>query len=382
MNRLFSYGSKPLNIVVTGGSGFIGQQLFTAGRARNDICYEGGHNMLNIDLAPPREKDDDIPYLKADLADAEDTARVFHEAKAKLGGIDAVLNMVAAVSYTRPYSFLQKVNVQTAVNIASETQKRNALLVHMSGTAVHGNHLAEAIKETDPLNPVEPYGKSKAEAEQEIFKQVYGHNLRALIFRATAPVGPGLDSAGINGLYNMILEKPLVFATKGSKVTYVSTQDVARAFIFAAEHQDKVLRGRETLADIVYNLGVHDPFTDKQAGEHLVASILGEGKKKVIEISYWFVRAGSYGMHWQNSVANFFREHRKEPEMCPNLAKLIQGQHYQDPAKFSRHFEENRFWFKHDTPQKVLDTGVIYKFRTSWQDVEPPERIKELMQKG
>lgn len=381
MERLLSYCLQPKKIVVTGGSGFIGQQLFMAGRTMNDICYQGGHRMLNIDLAPPREKDDEIAYLKADLSDPEDTARAFIEADLKLGGIDAVLNMVAVVSYTRPYDFLEKVNVRTAVNIASEAQKRNALLVHMSGTAVHGNNLTEAIKETDPLNPVEPYGRSKAEAEQEIFKLIHDQDLRAIIFRSTAPVGPGLDTAGINALYNMILEKPVVLATKGSKVTYVSTEDVARAFIFAIEHEKKILNGKETLADIVYNLGVHEPFTDKQAGEHLVASILGEGKKKVIETPYLFVRTGSYFMHWQNSIANLWREHKKEPEMCPNLAKLIRGPHYQNSEKFNQHFEKNGFWFKYDTPQKVLDTGVVYKFQTAWCDMEQPERIKKLMEK-
>ncbi len=336
--------------------------------------------MLNIDLAPPREKNDEIRYIKADLSDPEDTARAFREAHETLGGIDAILNMVAVVSYTRPYDFLEKVNVKTAINVAREAYPRNTLLVHMSGTAVHGNNLEGAIKETDQVNPAESYGKSKAEAEKEIFKLVHDKNLRALIFRSTAPVGPGLDTTGINGLYNMILEKPVVLATEGSNVTYVSTEDIGRAFIFAVEHEKKVLNGKEKLADIVYNLGVHEPFTDKQAGEHLVSSILGEGKKRIIEIPHWFVLGGSYFIHGLNSFANLFREHKKEPEMCPNLAKLIKGPHYQDPSKFIKYFEENGFWFKHDTPQKVLDTGVLYKFKTEWKDREQPKRIQKLME--
>ena len=363
-------------IIVTGGSGFIGQQLLQAGMKIDDSCYSGGHWMINIDRFEPKINYENIPTLTADLADPESTSRIFNEAVGKLGGVDYVFNMVAKVSYTLSFRKLEGPNVRTAVNIANQAAKYDAFLIHMSGTAVHG-HVDRAIKETDPLDWVENYGKSKAIAEEEIFKISKNKNLRSLIFRSTAPIGPGLETAGINELYKMITNQ--VFATKGSKVTYISTEDVGRSFVFAAENQDKVWKNPEYLSDMVYNLGVEEPFTDKQVGEHLIKIILGEGKKKVREVPHWVVQLGSYPIQMSNGFLNIFRKQPKEPKMAISLAKLIKGPHFQDPTKFKQNFEG--FHFNHPTPEDVLNTGVKYKYQTEWKDKEKTKLVEELLKK-
>ena len=72
---------------------------------------------------------------------------------------------------------------------------------------------------------------------------------------------------------------------------------------------------------------------------------------------------------------------RQEPDICPSLAELMKGMHYQDYTKFEKHFENNGFKFNYPTPEEVLDTGVVHKFRTEWSHLEPPERIKELIKR-
>jgi nucleoside-diphosphate-sugar epimerase len=66
-------------IVVTGGSG-------KAGRAVIRDLLDHGYDLLNVDLAPPREEL--CPYLEADLADLGQTFEV-------LGGADAVVHLGA-----------------------------------------------------------------------------------------------------------------------------------------------------------------------------------------------------------------------------------------------------------------------------------------------
>ena len=60
-------------IVVTGGSG-------KAGRAVIQDLLEHGYEVLNVDLAPPRE--DLCPFLEVDLADMGQTFEVLNGAEA------------------------------------------------------------------------------------------------------------------------------------------------------------------------------------------------------------------------------------------------------------------------------------------------------------
>lgn len=364
-------------IVVAGGSGFIGHQLL-------ETTHEAGHHVINIDLRPPVSSISEIETIDGiDLSRPDSTDNAFNIAEQKLGGkIDAVFNMVAIVSYTKSDRELAGPNVISAKNIAYQAARRKAFIIHMSGTAIHG-HVNHAIRETDSVNPVEAYGRSKKAAEKEVFEEISKRNSRALIFRSTAPVGPGLDTAGINGLYRMIMDQPFILATRGSNVTYISTEDIARAFVFAVENERKVLpESRDKLSDIAFNLGVEEPFSDRQAGEYLVESILGKGKKPVIDVPYWLVLASSYPIQWANSLRNLLRERKQEPDLAINLAKLMKGPHFQDPAKFNHYFSNNGFKFKHPTPGEALDTGVVYKFETEWMDKEPTERIKVLMKRN
>lgn len=379
MERFLSYGREPKKIVVTGGSGFIAQQLLK-------VCSEAGHQVVNIDLSKPRNKQyQHIPYVEADLSDPMSTHQAFSEAKRHLDGkIHYVFGLAAVVSYTKPYKMLEGPNVNATYNVAKECSNHNAFFVHMSGTAVLG-HVDRAMLETDPHNSVEDYGLSKAEAENKIYRLANSEGLKAIIFRATAPVGPGLETAGINNLYKMILNQPFILAAKGSNVTYVSTEDIARAFLFAAENQQRVYHSPTSLDKIVYNLGVHKPLSDQEMALHLIASIVGEGKKKVIEVPHWLVQGGSYFMRTGNIFANaarfVARRKRQEPDICPSLARLMKGPHYQDYTKFEKHFESNGFKFNYPTPEEVLDTGVVHKFKTEWSHLEPPERIEELVKK-
>lgn len=379
MRRFYTAGREARNIIVTGGSGFLGQQLLK-------VCSEAGHQVVNVDLSKPRnEQYQTVPYVQADLSDPLSANHAFSQAKEYLDGrLDDVFHMAAVVSYTLPYKMLQGPNVTAAYNVGKECINHGAFLVHMSGTAVLG-HVDRAMLETDKHDPVEDYGLSKAAAERKIYRLANSEGLKTIIFRSTAPIGPGLETAGINNLYKMILQQSMIPAAKGSNATYVNTEDIARAFLFAAENQQKIRHAPDSLDKIVYNLGVHKPLSDKEMAEHLVASIVGEGKKKVIEVPHWFVQAGSYFIRTGNVFANAARfiagRRRQEPEICPSLAKLMKGQHFQDYTKFERQFENNGFRFKYPTPEDVLDTGVVHKFKTEWSHLEPPERIKELIKR-
>lgn len=363
-------------ILITGGSGFLGVEFL---RYANNENYR----VINLDLVKPKKKSSIITLGRTDLSDAIITSEKFNRAAQIMGGIDYIFNLASKVSYTTSYKNLFETNVRSAFNVTHECAKYGSSLIHMSGTAIHG-HVDRAIRETDLFQPIENYGKSKAEAEKEIFRISKNKKVKSLVFRSTAPIGPGLDNAGINEMYKMVMNEPILPASKGSKVSYVSTRDIAKAFFFAAENFDMIWKEPETLSDNAFNLAVPQAFSDRESIEYLVKTIHGDKKKKIIEISPHLIHLGSYFIQGGNSIQNLFRKNKKEPKMAVNLAKLMKGPHYQDMGKFEHIFqsqihEQKRFKFDHPTPQDVLDQGTVYKFQTEWENKEPTNHIKNLM---
>jgi nucleoside-diphosphate-sugar epimerase len=85
-------------VVVTGGSG-------KAGRAVVRDLVQHGYNVVNVDIAPPRERD--APFLRADLTDLGESYEVLRDA-------DAVVHLAAI-----PAPGLQTDEVTFRVNMAS-----------------------------------------------------------------------------------------------------------------------------------------------------------------------------------------------------------------------------------------------------------------------
>lgn len=383
-------------IIVAGGSGFIGQEVVRAALNTRDTAYRGGHTVINIDMRPPRPlperlgRNNDyfdvgthprVKFIQADLADPDQTARAVADAAKWAGEINCVANLAGLVRYGERYERVEAANVKTVRNLVRECAARKILFTHLSGTAVHGNGLRAAIKETDAVNPIEGYGRSKMEAELAIFREVTEHGLRAVVFRSTAPVGPDVQAGDMNKLYEMIVSSPIIPAVKGSNVTYVSTEDVGRAMVYAMENVEAVTpRDPGRLSDVICNLGVEKPFSDAQVAAHLQRSILGKVKKPIVVLPAAVVIAASYVMTLEARCENLVRRNKKDPVVHYELAKLFKGSHYQDPAKFRRLFEANGFRLKHDTPEKVLDTGTVYKFLTDWAERPKSEGMQTLIQ--
>jgi len=144
-----------MNILVTGGSGFIGTNLVT------DLLKEG-HDVTIYDKQKS-EKHPDI-CIVADVRDKEKLTR-------SMGGIDAVYHLAAEHrDDVQPSSLYYEVNVGGAENIVRALKKNHVnRLIFTSTVAVYG--LNSGIPSEDShVKPFNDYGKSKYEAET-IFNQ-------------------------------------------------------------------------------------------------------------------------------------------------------------------------------------------------------------------
>ncbi len=79
-----------MKIVVTGGSG-------KAGRAAIRDLLEHGHDVLNVDLVPPRSSDSPAPFLPADLTDLGQTIEALSGGE-RMRGVEAVVHLAAIPS--------------------------------------------------------------------------------------------------------------------------------------------------------------------------------------------------------------------------------------------------------------------------------------------
>jgi nucleoside-diphosphate-sugar epimerase len=140
-----------MNILITGGSGFIGTNLVT------DLLKEG-HNVTIYDKLKS-EKYPDI-CIVADVRDKEQLSQ-------SMRGVDAVYHLAAEHrDDVQPISLYYEVNVGGAENIVYALKENDVnRLIFTSTVAVYG--LNSGIpNEDNPVNPFNDYGKSKYEAEK------------------------------------------------------------------------------------------------------------------------------------------------------------------------------------------------------------------------
>jgi len=155
-----------MNILVTGGSGFIGTYLVT------DLLKEG-HSVSIYD----KQKSETFPdhCIIADIRDKEKLTRA-------LRGYDLVYHLAAEHrDDVRPISLYYDVNVGGAQNLLYALDKNSVKkLIFTSTVAVYGLNAGKP-DEDSPLKPFNDYGKSKYKAEAVFNDWAASDNSKTLV---------------------------------------------------------------------------------------------------------------------------------------------------------------------------------------------------------
>ncbi len=264
-----------MNILVTGGAGYIGshtvQALLAAGH--KVVIYDDlmkGH----VDALP--ESNDQAKFFLGDIADRDFVTSVIKEEK-----IDAVVHFAAASlvgeSQTNP-AFYYNNNVAGTlalvdVLIATGVKK----LVFSSTAAVYGEPAVTPITEDMALQPTNVYGRTKLMIEQLLadYSAAYGLNYVALrYFNAAGAIESGLigeDHEPETHLIPLILQTALgqrsaiaIYGTDyptpdGTCIRdYVHVCDLADAHVLALKH---LLAGGTSR---IYNLGSEQGYSVRE----------------------------------------------------------------------------------------------------------------------
>ena len=270
------------NVLVTGGAGYIGSHCCKELHSRgfNPITFD---NLVYGYEDFVRWGD----FYRGDLANLQDLTTCF-----KQNRIDAVIHFAAYAyvgeSVTDPLKYYAN-NVRNTVHLLQAALARDVrYFIFSSSCATYGIPESVPIDETHPLNPINPYGRTKQMVET-ILKDcdaAYGLRYNSLRYFNAA----GADPEGEVGekhhpethLIPLILD---VAAGKSRDIKifgndyptadgtcirdYIHVTDLARAHVLALE---RLLDGA---ASDFYNLGQGQGFSVKEVVEQ-IATITGE----------------------------------------------------------------------------------------------------------
>ena len=264
-----------MNVLVTGGAGFIGSNLVRLlRRDRPDwtvvnldkLTYAGNAESL-ADL----RDDPKHVFVRGDIADAELVAGLLRE-----HAIDAVFNLAAESHVDRsilgPGIFVETNVSGTQVLLDCARQAKVKRFVQISTDEVYGSLGATGkFSEESPLKPSSPYSASKTAADLLVL--AYGHTfgLDVVVTRCSNNYGPYQFPEKLIPLMiaNALEDKKLPVYGDGMQVRdWIHVEDHNRALLAALE------KGK---AGEVYNLGSDNEWPNIQIVARLL-EILGKGR--------------------------------------------------------------------------------------------------------
>lgn len=222
-----------MNYVITGGAGFIGSHLAKA-------LLEKGHSVNIIDNLSTGAKSnlggilEKISFHDIDVLDYKSLEKV-------LEGKHGIFHLAALTSVPESYlkqSEYHDVNVKGTENIFQIAKKFHIKTVFASSSSVYGNTKNIPTPESEKRDPINPYGKTKLEAENLAIH--YSKHCDIVGLRYYNVYGKAMINTGagvITQFYrNVQRKKPPVIDGDGTQLRdFVHIDDVVRATIFAME---------------------------------------------------------------------------------------------------------------------------------------------------
>lgn len=223
-----------MNVLVTGGAGFIGSHLTAA-------LLKAGHSVRVLDNFSTGKRSNlaglSVELIEGDVADWE-------VVKTAVSGCDIVYHQAALVSVPQSIAnptLNHRANITGTFNLFEAARVAGVRrVVYASSAAVYGNLPGLPKTESDPLDPITPYAMAKRSAElmAAVYHASYGMDLVGL--RYMNVFGPRQDPSspysGVLSIFcrNSLTNTPLLVHGDGEQTRdFVYVADVVQANLLA-----------------------------------------------------------------------------------------------------------------------------------------------------
>ncbi|HYZ28995.1 MAG TPA: NAD-dependent epimerase/dehydratase family protein [Thermoleophilaceae bacterium] len=217
-----------MNILVTGGTGFLASHLIPA-------LQRSGHAVRAL-VTPSA---DPTLLMEADVDVREGDVRQPDTLAAAMRQVDAVFHLAAAIGVRRPLSEYYAVNVTGTENVSRAALAAGVKrLVYVSTTSVYKQGLGVPVGEDFPLEPLpDPYPVTKAAADALVQRMIAEDDLPASIVRTSTIYGPD-DHLNFGRIAERLLGgRSIVIGSGRNRVPFTNVDDVVQGLLLVLEHE-------------------------------------------------------------------------------------------------------------------------------------------------
>lgn len=214
-----------MRILVTGGSGFLGQHLCRA-------LLSAGHELINIDLKPFSE----VNTVVGNILDEQLLDRV-------MAGQEVVFHLASLIqageSVEKPKIYIENNILGTLAVLEAMRKHQVKKFLFSSSAAIYGEPLRTPIQEDDRTIPINPYGVTKLAMEGLVSSYVYSYGITGVALRYFNLYGPGEnhepETHAIPRFIQQIArdEEVTVWGDGSNKRDYIYIDDVVKAHLLA-----------------------------------------------------------------------------------------------------------------------------------------------------
>ncbi|PIN98908.1 MAG: UDP-glucose 4-epimerase GalE [Candidatus Diapherotrites archaeon CG10_big_fil_rev_8_21_14_0_10_31_34] len=228
-----------MRILVTGGAGFIGSNAV-------DFLVEKGFEVNVIDdLSRGFKKllNKKAVFFEGSFGDKKVLVKA-------LEGVEAVIHFASFIypeeSIKKPAEYYKNNVVNTVVLLEEMRKRKINKMVFSSSCSVYGEPKSIPVKETNPLNPITPYGETKKVIEKILELYFHSFGIKSICLRYFNPFGPKeLHKPEIHAIPNFIKavlqDKPIKVFGDGNQIRdFIFVEDLAKAHVLALNKLDEI----------------------------------------------------------------------------------------------------------------------------------------------
>lgn len=274
-----------MNVLVTGGAGFIGSHV-------TDLLIAEGHSphvLDDLSSGSPKNVPSGVPLHVCDIRSDEAARLMSREAFDVLFHFAAQMDVRKSVADPRHDA---DVNIGGFLNLLEAGRKAGLekVIFASTGGAIYGEPLVTPQDEQHEQRPLSPYGITKLATEKYLGYYAQQYGIESVCLRYANVYGPRQDSHGDAGVVAIFTERllggeqPIINGSGDQTRDYVFVGDVARANLLALSHSGSgvfnIGTGVETtVTELFDNLNV---LTDAGANRVFGPGKPGEQQRSVL----------------------------------------------------------------------------------------------------